>query len=309
MVLNNLLHITDSHLTKENARTRLQDEVFCAEIYTNRLNRHSVVHSHPYHELVLPLSGSDVIYSVDGGLYRVQLGELAFFPAETYHSGQFCVNRQESERLVIQIARSLWEQAAQRTKAPVQKTLQHFLILSEGKETTADLIGLINRAARSNGSTNNIQSEVLIILITEIQLLMTQMLGIDRQAVPTMVHPLAARATLYLQEHFRETDLTVEKLARTLFTSREHLSRLFKESTMESVHGYLTGLRMQQARKLLSEGSSVLTAGNESGFANYNSFLKAYRRLYGTTPTSFRTKAICRSTKEKSKAAKIPEKG
>ena len=31
----------------------------------------SVVHSHPYYELVLPLVGSNVRYSVDGNIYDI----------------------------------------------------------------------------------------------------------------------------------------------------------------------------------------------------------------------------------------------
>lgn len=42
--------------------------------YTNWENKQSVVHSHPYHELVLPIGGSTVRYSVDGSVYLVHVG-------------------------------------------------------------------------------------------------------------------------------------------------------------------------------------------------------------------------------------------
>ena len=70
--------------------------------------------------------------------------------------------------------------------------------------------------------------------------------------------------------------------------SREHLSRAFKECTMESIHNYLTYLRMQHCRKALEEGVSVLNACTESGFPDYSSFLKTFRRLYGITPAEYR---------------------
>lgn len=35
-------------------------------LYTNRENVQSVVHSHPYYEMILPVAGSSVRYSVDG---------------------------------------------------------------------------------------------------------------------------------------------------------------------------------------------------------------------------------------------------
>lgn len=60
--------------------------------YTNWENKQSVVHSHPYHELVLPIGGSTVRYSVDGSVYLVHVGELVYFPSQVYHSGNFNID-------------------------------------------------------------------------------------------------------------------------------------------------------------------------------------------------------------------------
>lgn len=51
-----------------------------------------MVHSHPYHELVLPIGGSTVRYSVDGSVYLVHVGELVYFPSQVYHSGNFNID-------------------------------------------------------------------------------------------------------------------------------------------------------------------------------------------------------------------------
>ena len=60
-------------------------------------------------------------------------------------------------------------------------------------------------------------------------------------------------------------------------------------TTMESIHSYLTHLRMQHCRKALEDGVSVLNACTESGFPDYSSFLKTFRRLYGITPAEYRS--------------------
>lgn len=92
----------------------------------------------------------------------------------------------------------------------------------------------------------------------------------------------------YLQAHYQDPTLTTAQLAQELYASREHLSRAFKECTMESIHNYLTYLRMQHCRKALEEGVSVLNACTESGFPDYSSFLKTFRRLYDITPAEYR---------------------
>ena len=105
---------------------------------------------------------------------------------------------------------------------------------------------------------------------------------------PSLTSALISRAVEYIQKHYTEPTLTVASLAENIFISREHLSRAFKEYTMESIHGYINNLRMQHFRRDIAAGHSVLDACTNSGFASYNSFLKSFRNLYGMTPTQYR---------------------
>lgn len=79
-------------------------------------------------------------------------------------------------------------------------------------------------------------------------------------------------------------------MAQIAFVSREHLSRLFKKYTLESAHSYLTNLRMAHCRRQILKGTSILDACTESGFSNYSSFLKTFRKLYGITPLEYRSR-------------------
>lgn len=98
--------------------------------------------------------------------------------------------------------------------------------------------------------------------------------------------------------NYTDPQLNVAQLARYTYTSREHLSRVFKEYTLESVHGYLTNLRMQHCRNALAAGMSVLDACSASGFTNYSSFVKSFRALYGITPTEYRAQLRIPAAKE-----------
>ena len=125
--------------------------------------------------------------------------------------------------------------------------------------------------------------------LVELLLLMDQIVAERRTAPPSATSALVAKAVAFLQANYTDPNLTVGSLAKYTYTSREHLSRVFKEYTLESVHGYLTNLRMQHCRKALEEGVSVLNACTESGFPDYSSFLKTFRRLYGITPAEYRS--------------------
>ena len=73
MGIERVTHYIDNVLTEAQARMGLRNTRLLVTWYTNRENRQSVVHSHPYHELVLPIGGSTVRYSVDGSVYLVHV--------------------------------------------------------------------------------------------------------------------------------------------------------------------------------------------------------------------------------------------
>lgn len=114
MGMERVTHYIDNVLTEAQARMGLSNTRLLVTWYTNWENKQSVVHSHPYHELVLPIGGSTVRYSVDGSVYLVHVGELVYFPSQVYHSGNFNIDDAQSDRLVIQIDDALWQATRRR---------------------------------------------------------------------------------------------------------------------------------------------------------------------------------------------------
>lgn len=80
MFVQKVPHIKDQFLTQERASMELESGQIAVGWYTNEQDSQSVVHSHPYYELVLPLVGSNVRYSVDGNIYDINLGENDHLP-------------------------------------------------------------------------------------------------------------------------------------------------------------------------------------------------------------------------------------
>ena len=287
MVPQNIPHYVDSILTQEDASAALQDGQVSVGRYTNRENAQSVVHSHPYYEMVLPIGGSTVRYSIGGSIYDLHLGELILFPAGLYHSGMFHITDNVSERIVVQINAELWERARLLAGLPKSTWQTELVILSADAVAQWDIRGLLERLSRTSYMQGSLQTTVQSCEVAELLLLL------DRQQRQTATAPgasseLAARAVAYLQAHYTDPNLTVAQLAKYTYTSREHLSRVFKEYTLESVHGYLTNLRMQHCRNAIAAGAGVLDACTAGGFTNYSSFLKSFRALYGITPTEYR---------------------
>ena len=289
MLVQKMPHYVDSVLTKEKAATSLQGGGVEVALYTNQSNSQSVVHSHPYYELILPMSGSSVRYSVGGSVYDLHLGELILFPGEVFHSGKFNITADTSERLVVQISADIWEKALTQSGLTERFWGSEPVILDANAVLQWDLGGLLQRMALAAGLEAPMRQAVEQCEVTELLLLFSHIIHRRHTAPPpSATSLLVAKAVAYLQANYTDPQLTVAQLARYTYTSREHLSRVFKEYTLESVHGYLTNLRMQHCRNAIAAGFSVLDACTASGFTNYSSFLKSFRALYGITPSEYR---------------------
>jgi len=95
---------------------------------------------------------------------------------------------------------------------------------------------------------------------------------------------LINNAKEYLRDHMREC-VSLHQVARELRVSPYYLSHVFSEENEFSLFSYLTTLRMEKAKALLSEGRlNVSETAFAVGFANPNYFSKVFRRYFGRSP-------------------------
>jgi AraC-like DNA-binding protein len=100
--------------------------------------------------------------------------------------------------------------------------------------------------------------------------------------------PVAA-AMAHVEAHLADP-LTVPALARVAGVSHNHLTRLFRARTGQTVVGYVRERRMVRARHLLRESTlSVTAVAAAVGIADLQAFNKACRRAFGHAPRALRT--------------------
>ncbi|MHC2144283.1 GlxA family transcriptional regulator [Pseudomonas sp. 210_17 TE3656] len=100
--------------------------------------------------------------------------------------------------------------------------------------------------------------------------------------------PLVQRAIDYMRKHL-DSHCTLKELAISLDCSERQLHRAFLLNTDQPPAQYWRKLRLQQARKLLSDTSLHVTQiAYATGFSDASHFIQQFRKCYGETPHLFR---------------------
>lgn len=94
-------------------------------------------------------------------------------------------------------------------------------------------------------------------------------------------------AITYMENNYHR-DITNKKLAKECNISEEYFRKIFKKTYGISPKQYVTNMRINRAKLLLSEGTLKIKAISEQcGFSNQYHFCRFFKKKVGLTPTEF----------------------
>ena len=86
-----------------------------------------------------------------------------------------------------------------------------------------------------------------------------------------------------------ETDIRLENVAAYFNYSPEHLSRKFHREMGISYRDWCNRILMDRAVYLLkSEDNTIAFIAESLGYSDESSFTRAFKRMYGITPSTYR---------------------
>ena len=96
------------------------------------------------------------------------------------------------------------------------------------------------------------------------------------------------RAIEFMHDNFGR-ELAVEEIAAAAYLSEYHFSRFFKQISGVTPHVYLANLRLERARKLLTETSLPISEiASMVGYQSQSHFTKMFKSITGVTPRAYR---------------------
>ena len=97
-----------------------------------------------------------------------------------------------------------------------------------------------------------------------------------------------ANVAKYIRENYEE-DITLQHIADKFFLSREHLSRKFKQEFGQTITDYVTEVRVNKAKELLSKSTyKIYEVAYLVGYQDEKYFSKVFKKMVNVTPNEFR---------------------
>lgn len=246
-------------------------------------------HYHEFDKIVVLCAGA-VDYTVEGVCYRMQPGDVLLVRHHDIHRPDISPES-DYERIVLWITpeylerssvdgawlESCFDLASQRRSCLLRPAGEDFARL---KKTLACLETALGESGEFGSS--------ILVNSAFLQLMVELNRAVRRGSGETTrsLDPKIDAALYYINTHLGEA-LTVDDLAGLCYLSRFYFMRRFKDATGYTVHNYIQQKRLAAAAERLEEGAGVTETAMEFGFAEYTSFLRAFRKAYGVTPSDY----------------------
>ena len=244
-------------------------------------------HYHDFDKVLLFLSGN-AAYSIEGRRYELRPHDIVLVNAGELHRPIVQAGC-PYERIIIYISTGFL--AGYRTDScdlrlcfqEAQK--RHGNVLRVENLEKSSLFSVIRRLEQSFQEQDYGRELYQKVLFLEFMILLNRALLHNRvnYLENQVSNQKIASIIDHINDHLSE-EITVDGLAEQFFLSRSHLMHLFKAETGYSVGAYINEKRLLLSKSLIQNGMSATEACYESGFRDYSTFCRAFRKKYQTTP-------------------------
>ena len=103
------------------------------------------------------------------------------------------------------------------------------------------------------------------------------------------------QAKLFIDNNFAD-NIDLDNIADEAHFSKFHFTRLFKQVYGKTPHQYLTSVRLDKAKQLLTQGFAVSEVCVSVGFESLGSFSNLFKATVGISPITFISKEEVKQT-------------
>ncbi len=244
-------------------------------------------HYHDFHKVLIHLSGN-TSYSIEGQTFDLQTNDIVFVNAGEVHRPIFH-DSSTYERIIIYISKeflasySKYENDLSYCFTNAINNNSHVLRLRAFKNSPVAIsINALMSNLGKDAYANDLFMQVLFLEF---------MVQLNRAAFSNEIEYISTSYSgtkinsiiQYINDNLLE-ELSVESIASKFYLSRYYLMHTFKTETGYTIGNYITMKRLSLAQSYIDSGMPIVEASERSGFGTYSTFLRAYKKTYGTSP-------------------------
>lgn len=95
---------------------------------------------------------------------------------------------------------------------------------------------------------------------------------------------LSDRIMEYIESEYHDPDLNISQTGFHFDMTPAYLSAMFKKQTGKSLLKYINTVRVEAAKELLAQGTSVVETAEKVGFRDSRTFIRVFKEYTGVTP-------------------------
>lgn len=240
-------------------------------------------HYHDFHKVIIFLSGK-VAYHIEGKSYYLKPWDILLVNRHAIHKPEIDFSV-PYERFVLWIRDDIKSTELLRCfQKAIDRSYNLIRLDSDTQEKLKQLLYELEAALKDEKFGSELLGSALftqfMIYVNRIFLEKQYIYDARSYSSDSQIEELLR----YINHNLTE-DLSIETLARKYYLSKYHMMRKFKEETGYTIHNYIISKRLLLARTKISEGTPILKAAQLSGFSDYTTFSRAYKKQFGTAPS------------------------
>ncbi len=247
-------------------------------------------HYHTFHKIIVFLSGS-AAYGIEGRLYPLQPGDMVLIASGCIHRPGAAPGA-PYERMILYISPEFLRKNSSpdcdlETCFTLAGTQFDFVVRPGArKKELLDLLYALARACNEPGFGQALLAQGLFWQFV-VQLSRGMRAHDLQYAQPGAEDEKIVAILRYLSAHLTER-ISIDDLAARFYISKYYMMRRFRSETGYTIHNYLVTKRLMLARELIAGGMPVTQACYASGFSDYSTFSRAYRKQFRLPPSASR---------------------
>lgn len=245
-------------------------------------------HYHEFDKIVVMLEG-DVTYTIEGNTYHLKPGDITLVQHNEIHRPEINPTVPYNRYILYVTPNYISkpaDEAASLSSCFQTASSGNAHVLSTDSEQFKKITNLLSELEASLKSEKYASGLYCSALFVQLMILINR-ITFSEKTRPVKSEPADKRIVevlKFINENLTE-EMTIERISKKFFISRYHLMRIFRDATGETIHSYIRKKRLLKAAELLKQGVPVVKAGEECGFSEYSTFLRAFHAQFGKSPS------------------------